>query len=331
MSSPSPVPSGAVAAIDGPVVSVSALSADRWWVLESTPAGHVTLLKTTDGGSTFTIVSRTGDTDGIPAGTSTVWFLGHGLGWALRADADPGDQIWQTVDGGTTWGRPGFSDPVLALANGDGKGWLLVQKGSRVGVALIEPAIFENPEPTVWLGTGNGVQPALTVQGGDAVVFWFTDSTSRLSVVAGTAKAEERTNPCTPDVGVGSVSATDGGLAVSCHSGMSDQPLGSTDGGRTWATFGQFGDSQAQRLAIASTGTASAAIGGQDGKIALSEIPEGSQPAKPRHTEVSGDPSGWTWLGFTDASHGFAIDDRGALFRTTDGGSTWSVVTGAAS
>ena len=200
----------------------------------------------------------------------------------------------------------------------------------RVGVAALDPSGFEDPSPTVWLGTGNGVSSALTVQGGDALVFWFTDTASRLSVVAAGRAVEERANPCTPDVGVGSVSATADGLAVSCHAGTSDQALGSADGGLTWAQLATFGDSGAQRLTVASTGTSSAAIGGQDGLITLSEIPQGSPPTpvKPRHTEISGDPGAWTWLGFTDDSHGFAIDDRGALFRTDDGGSTWSVEDG---
>ena len=246
---------------------------------------------------------------------------------------EPGDQVWQTVDGGATWFRPPFERPVLALEAGGGRGWLLVRDGARIGVSALEPGLFENPRPTVWIGAGNGVEPALTVQDGNALVFWFTDSAARLSVVPSSEVVEERTNPCTPDVGVGSVSATADGLAVSCHAGTSDQALGSADGGLTWAQFATFGDSGAQRLTVASTGPSSAAIGGQDGLITLSEIPQSSPPTpiKPRHTEISGDHGAWAWVGFTDDRHGFAIDERGGLFRTDDGGSTWAVETGTGS
>ena len=64
----------------------------------------------------------------------------------------------------------------------------------------------------IWLGSGNGVAPALTVQGGKALVFWFTGSESRLSEVGLAGGLRERVNPCTPDVGVGAVSASLSGM-----------------------------------------------------------------------------------------------------------------------
>ena len=65
------------------------------------------------------------------------------------------------------------------------------------------------------------------------------------------------------------------------------------------------------------------AVGGQDGRLSCG-------PPTPRIlTNTSGaDGTGaWTWIGFTTQASGFAIDEAGHLFHTTDGGAAWAKVT----
>jgi hypothetical protein len=105
--------------------------------------------------------------------------------------------------------------------------------------------------------------------------------------------------------------------AASGSGGLRDAEA-STDSGRTWQKI----------VSSSSLGT----IGGVDGKTAFADSGSGlvklltsGQVQTLKSPQAA---NGFSFIGFTDAKTGFALSqpDPEQLWRTTDGGTTWSVV-----
>jgi len=308
--------------------AVSAVSESEFWVL-GCPAGsqQAQVLHTTDAGkhfaSTGAISSDARACGDTPAQTvGAIRFADPANGWVF------GPGLWSTHDGGRTWAAvalAGKSDSV-SLEPAAGEAYALVRQSPGAKPSAVQlfrtpaksdawapatlPAAVEQPAAlgvhgkTVWVMTG-GQAPALFVshdQGGS----WTRDG-----------------NPCSADLGGSLAPASDTTLWAFCATGMMGQPIVSTDGGRTFAAqpsvprfvnSAVLGAVSAAKVFVASA--ASPLMRSADGGATYE--PAIQQPAN----------GAFTWVGFTDANVGYAVESgvNQRLWRTSDGGQTWSPV-----
>ncbi len=163
--------------------------------------------------------------------------------------------------------------------------------------------------------------PSLVVKGATAyLVAADAKNVTHLYVASAGTATKTLTTPCSP--AVYDLSAGVGSLWVACtfSSGGSPAVGVSTDGGVTW------------KAVVTPSAYAIGAIGGVDATTAI--ISEGtgltqvSTAGQPRTASIAKTANGFSFIGFTDGKVGFALSqpDPARLWRTTDGGLTWSAV-----
>jgi hypothetical protein len=291
------------------------------------------IVQTTDGGSHFTEVAAphaaTISIDNNTRVINNIRFADSDNGWAY------GDALWTTSDGGASW-----SDTSLPAGEVVDLG-AAHAPGAVAGTvwAIVQPSPFTSGYE-LWSapyapGTGTGTwqqvdlksdppgttEPSLVVQGATAyVVAADTNNVSHLYVASAGAATTTLTTPCTPTAS--DLSAGVGSLWVACtfSSGRSPAVAVSTDGGITW-----------HEVTTPST-YALGVIGGVDATTAVIGVATGlskvSTTGQPHALSTPSATNGFSFIGFTDAKTGFALSqpDPTRLWRTTDGGTTWSVV-----
>lgn len=296
------------------VTSVTAVSPNTFWVL-GTSDGAPTLVRTTDGGTSFTEV-------GVPEDTAAaeVRFVDGSTGW-LR-----GERLWSTRDGGASWTPvDGPTDRVQRLEAGGGYVYALTETqlwrgstdnptGNATGEESWQPLDVDLTQPEDLAVTN------------DLVIVTDRTETATKVLVSGTAgeSFDEHTTPCAPELAAGTLSATaDDGIWLSCPTGMAASVLRSTDGGASWEPA-PTGEDAPPNAAVVAARDSDRAVLAFDGRVVPLGALELSSGAGPHEVPELAQP---TYAGFTTPDVGYLIDTEGALFRTTDGGQSWTRVT----
>jgi hypothetical protein len=316
-------------------LSVTAVNANTYWVLGHAPCGStvcVGVAKTTDGGKTFTEVGAPANVlvPDVPGnkdvfGTDTIANIRFGNGsdgWAY------GGGLWATTDGGAHWSQLHIDGAVEQLAAANGHAWAIVNTGDGPKYQLYTAKYPDGSWAKVdSVGDFGPAEPALAVQGTAVTVIGVDATSGAARVLRSTDAANFETlpgPPCQPAAG-DPVSTTSKGLWLACTS--SGKNLGgvyfSSDFGKSWQVAAS--SLAAEQVAIGAVDTRSAIVtdggkivrAGADGSVAPVKLPPGVTA------------QGWSFIGFTTSSDGFAVavsNGTRQLWRTTDGGTTWSVV-----
>lgn len=290
--------------------SFTAISELTWWLLGTAPCGGrscTTIVQTTDGGPQFIR---------IPApptrAVSQVRFADTTDGYAF------GPQLWSTHDGGRTWTQLHVGNTVTQLAIADGYVYAIVSTRNRS--ALLRSVVGAD-RWTGLHGTGRGYLTALWVQGPTVIV----QSGSHLLTSADQGvhftrrRGVQHAGNCAYDGGPEALWAV-------CSTGMApDEVVLSNDLGNGFTTAAQVPNGPIGAFAAASGTTAVAS--GQGPLYRTTDAGASWMP-------VDAPSADWTYLGFTDATHGVGIGQFGGggrrdyrLYYTTDAGRSYHLVT----
>ena len=328
---PTPYPSaGSAVPADFTPISVTAVNDKTYWALGTQQCGTVSctaIVNTTDGGAHFTEVAAPhAATIGINDTTRPVFnlrFADSSNGWAY------GDALWTTADGGITWADtslPAGSVKDLEAARNPGAAggtaWAVVQPSPFTSGYQLWQAPYATGSGTgTWKQVDLGadppgdIEPSLVVKGATAYLLAADAKNVGHMYVASVGVATTTyATPCNPSGG--DLSAGIASLWTLC-SGIATV---STDGGATW------------HGTVSSPNLSPGVIGGIDAKTAVvdqgTDLVVVSTTGKPKTVTTSSKSGRFSFLGFTDAKVGYALGQApNALWRTTDGGATWSAVT----
>jgi photosystem II stability/assembly factor-like uncharacterized protein len=333
-----PVPVGFVP------LSFTAISRSDYWVLGSVPCARgrcTAVVRTTDGGARFSSIRAPElQNVGTPGRSEpTLRFADHDDGWAFVTGA--GGAFYATHDGGTSWQRVGQRS-LIAFATGGGYVYAVTAActpdhcsalrfvrspvsheawtTSTTPFALASTVLDLSAHGTsVWLlGTHAGQVPSRY-----DVLAHSNDTGQSFTVGDG---------PCSPDLGGTLAPSSANVLWAVCPTGMMAGAARSTDGGLTFAPLHVQGLVNSASLVPASD-RAAMLIGNGAGGRPLLTTDAGARWATPKTPTQA---PLWIWAGFTDAETGAAIVqprygavggfEMQQLWRTTDGGSSWSNV-----
>ncbi len=281
--------------------------------------------------------------DGASTGINTLRFADDLDGYAFARG--PGGALWDTHDGGSQWQQPGFltGQELLGFGTGAGYAFALVgscQSGSCSTVTLQRSPVSAEQWSalSVPVPAGTDQVAAMTVHGAD---LWFSLTTSASQanqlLVAGTASGTHfRTgpSPCFSGLG-GSIEASSADvLWAMCPTGMMAEAFRSTDGGAHWAPL-SAGELENSALLAPASDTTAVIQPAQQGEL-LRTDDGGAKWHAIAPAGASG--SWWSWIGFTDQGTGTGLQQSDApatwpwphgpypeqLWRTADGGATWS-------
>lgn len=334
-----PVPSG----FDP--ISFTAISAQEYWLLGVAPCSTAvctSIVRTTDGGQHFVGLpapkSPIAQGSGSVAGTlDTLRFAdaldGYAFGTGPAARA-----FWYTNDGGEHWQEESMGD-VLAFSTSGGYAYVVsagCSNGTCSNVTLKRAPIGTSSWQALSLPTAKIANPlvSMTAHGSSLWISVTTSETQHQELFASSdagAHFSTLKSPCFPDLGGTIKAASSSALWAVCPTGTLAGAFRSTDGGTTWSSLsGARPLANSAKLAPASSTDAVLAPGGA---TPLELTTDGGSSFKP----VQG-PTGssyWSWIGFTDSSTGSGLmipqnsgktdgQPNAELWRTTDGGSTWS-------
>jgi photosystem II stability/assembly factor-like uncharacterized protein len=294
--------------------SFTAVSELDWWLLGTAPCGGhecTAIVRTTDGGPLFTRIPAPPTT-----GVANVRFANARDGYAF------GPQLWTTRDGGATWHRASPRGSVTQLAASGHYVFALANIGGR-------SALLRSPVGTdAWtlLPTPGGAPFSLWVQGNAVLVQTQSRSAQHLAISDdGGAHFVRLTGvKGAGDCGYDAVSSPFAIWAL-CSTGMApDDILLSTDSGNTFRAAAGVPDGPIDAFAAA---TATVAVASGQGPLFRTSNGGASW------TSVAAPSAGWSYIGFTDATHGVAIGNFGSgghpqsrLYYTTDGGASYHLV-----
>jgi hypothetical protein len=299
-------------------VSLTATSTKTFVVL-----GHVTtgcrhtclrLVESHDGGSTFdSLLVPAGADTGLastnPTSASQIRFGSAMDGWLF------GSGLWATHDGGLTWIKVSMPGAVERLEAASGTVWALVESGSGTEQLWSSPVGTDSWQRVDGVSvTGPG---DLSVQGKQVVVAGAQDSTTWSNVSGTFAKTA---SPCPGGTKV-SLSGFDGVWAA-CATGTAGHLAYSADA-LHWSDVPlDLGQGSLPNSLVVGAGAhhwATVGLPGDPGLVTLDAM-----TGKIVHQGQAG--TGWSFVGFTDASVGYALSDgngTGQVLRTDDGGATW--------
>jgi hypothetical protein len=339
-------------------MSFSAISAAHWWVLGSAPCGDrdcLSVATTTDGGASFRSLPAPGAPFGpgrnAPPAADQIRFADARDGWAF------GPGLYATHDGGWHWAAIPVPGAVIDLEPGLGQVFAVVTPPdpscSRTGTcdaSAPAPGLWRaQPESDAWSPdpAAGGVSLGLAVHGHSV---WILDSMStRDGAAIGTHLLYSadggghfvRRPGSIPGVACFYSPVSDMVVWSYCNGGHLMYAYISADAGLHFTGTGPAEGPQptpngypgGSTLAAASATTA----------VAASDLPGNplirSTDGGARWTAVQPPPDGtgnWSVTGFTTPGTGYAFWEHsgvtytastGRLWRTTDGGASWSPVT----
>ncbi|HEY5050391.1 MAG TPA: hypothetical protein VII50_05785 [Acidothermaceae bacterium] len=326
-----PYPSaGSAVPADFTPVSVTAVNDKTYWVLGTQQCGGVActaIVSTTDAGAHFIEIAAphaaTTSVDNTTRPVFNLRFADSENGWAY------GDALWTTADGGATWvdtSLPAGSVKDLEAARNPGAvagtAWAIVQpvpftSGYQLWQAPYATGSGTGSWQRVDLGADppGDTAPSLVVKGATAYLLGG-DAKNVEHVYIASVGATTTTYAAPCGTATGAFSAGIGSLWTACPGGATV----STDGGATW------------HLAATPSQITVGVVGGIDATTAVvnqgSNLVVVSTTGKPKTASISSKNANFSFLGFTDAKVGYALSQApNRLWRTTDGGTTWSAVT----
>lgn len=332
-------------------VSFTAVSASEFWLLGEAPCASAvctSIVRTTDGGASFV---------GIPApvaplelgspstgGINTLRFADPLDGYAYGTHAI--GAFWDTHDGGEHWTEPSFvaGRELLAFGSGAGYAFALVgncRQGGCTNMVLERSPVGSDSWTPLSLPVPAGADPYLTMSVHGANL-WISMTTSQSSpnqlLVVGTragASFTTHTSPCYSGLGGKLEAASSEAIWAACPTGMLAGLWRSDDGGAHWKQLTSA--PQLPNSAMVAAASASTAVVAPDPNGGLLITTDGGATWKTISVGSAG--YSWSWVGFTDATTGSALEFEGQvpagwpwpkgpfpeqLWRTTDGGLTWS-------
>jgi hypothetical protein len=323
-------------------VSFTAVSENDYWVLGSVPclSGRCnSILRTRDGGGHFVGLRPPRLASGAAGVPPTLRFADRRDGFAFVTGV--GGAFYATHDGGTTWHRIVLGD-VLAFATGGGKAYAVTARCTLqrcTGYRLVRSPVSAD----TWTGTALPFRPDGPIVDlaahGTSVWLLGTPAGRQRSRRDELARSTDggRTfvtgpGPCYPGLG-GELAPTSGNAVwAMCPTGMLAQAWRSTDAG---VSFTRLNTPPLANSAVVAPASRDSAVLARDGAGArLLRTTDGGTVWKSPRTPRRAKP--FLWIGFTDARVGAALVQGGydasakvaiqALWRTTDGGATWSIV-----
>lgn len=330
-------------------LSFTAVSDTRYWVLGSTPcaAGRcAAVVRTTDGGRTFASIPA--PTVPVPGGGGTAQFptlrfADDSDGFAFVPGPATGTgAFFATHDGGATWHALTLRS-ILAFATGGNQVTLVTAQCGSDGctsLALERAPVSSDdflPAPMPFATTDPNV--ALEAHGHDLWLMGTPAGTSSVQHVDLARSTDTgRTfsvgsGPCFPGLAgrLAATSSTD--LWAVCATGTMASAAHSADSGLSFATL--TGAPPMANSAVLAPASAAVAVLGADTASGgpLRTTDGGAHWAQVR---TPGGAMSVAFVGFTDSEVGAAIVQASydqttyisqfALWRTTDGGATWSSV-----
>jgi hypothetical protein len=268
----------------------------------------VRIVESHDGGLTYDPLAV--PAKATPQDSSGIRFGSAVDGWLF------GNALWATHDGGLTWGRiTTTGGSVTRVEAAAGTVWALVESGSGTEQLWSSPVGSDSWKRVDGVSvTGPG---DLSVQGKQVVVAGAQDSTTWSNVSGTFAKTA---SPCPGGTKV-SLSGFDGVWAA-CASGTAGHLAYSADA-LHWSDVPlDLGQGSLPNSLVVGAGAHQRATVGLPGDPGLVTLDAAT--GKILHQGQPG--TGWSFVGFTDASVGYAISDgarTGQLLRTDDGGATW--------
>ena len=322
---PSSSPSASAFANFQPV-AFSAISESQYWVLGNSGNDQPVLLHTLDGGQTFQQIPSPPAALFQANGTQSVM----GIRFADASDGYVyGSALWATHDGGAHWHQVTIGGSVPQLEPGAGGFvYAIVRHCPAAGgscASTVERSIASGDAwSTLALPShSSGTSEAIGVHGTSLWVMQFGTGKLYVSRDAGASFSAE-TFPCVPELDGSIDPVSDSVIWAFCPTGMQGGVAVSSDGGHTWMSH-QGGFSNGGIVAGLSATNAFVS----DASSALRVTHNGGASFS---TILNWQPTSGFWVGFTDASVGYAVvagpNASGMqLWRTTDGGTHWAQVT----
>jgi photosystem II stability/assembly factor-like uncharacterized protein len=319
------------------VASFTAVGTSSYWVLGATPdctGGCTHVERTTDGGKTFESVGVMADKTALPVlttGTPTassvtdIRFADATHGWLY------GGALLSTSDAGDTWSPVTMPGLVVDLAAVNGTAWAVVEVSGTTTFAVYRSNYKAAAPSNSWQRVGlpllpKGNVPSLAVQGSTAYLL-ADDGTDgdpdQLVSLPVTGAVTMQTGPCTTNLAAKlSVGASKSILWAVCASGQQADVHVSADNGASWANVPALTSS----LTLGGITASMAVLGQHNGPLVLLAADGKTSAVK----EPAASVAKFDFIGFTVPASGFAVvqlsDGTGQLWRTLDGGHTWTDV-----
>jgi hypothetical protein len=328
-------------------VSTSAINAEDFWVLGYTTwtdgrsSIATAIMRTTDGGGHFAalgisraVVPQMAAVARGPQPMPTVSgirFADANHGWVF------GDVTLETNDGGATWSTAsGLPGNVVDLAAAGGTAWAVVQTKTSSGptFALHRSSYAETTSSTEWRQVPLTVQmadnpPSLAVQGTNVELLAddaIDGDADELVTLSTTGAPTYRAGPCTTNLPARlSAAPSPGVLWATCDSGHQEALFVTADNGVDWTPI--VGINESAGVPVAGISPTLAVAGATTGPL---ELLMTSGVVTMLH-DPSPQVASFGAVTFVTPRVGFALadfaDDSTQLWRTTNGGQTWAVVT----
>lgn len=298
--------------------SFTAITEFNWWLLGTAPCnGHMctTVVETTTGGATFTRLAAPPTT-----AVSNLRFADTSNGYAF------GPQLWSTHDNGKTWTQVQIGGQVEELDIAAGYAYAIV---ANDGHTSLMRSVTSADDWVKLSGLGHGPLSGLWIEGQTVII----QSGDRLYVSTDEGVHFMRKRGVR---GAGNCSFDGGTLALwaLCSRGMApDEILLSSDAGSTFRAAAPVPDGPIGTFAAANGAIAVASGQGSlyrttNGGATWTPVTITNGPAAGRSVTAN-----WTYLGFSDATHGVAIGSFGTgghqytgLYYTTDSGASYHFV-----
>jgi photosystem II stability/assembly factor-like uncharacterized protein len=336
----SPSPSAQPVPIGFQPESLTAISEDDFWVLGATgctSSGCASeILHTVDGGRSFHAIhvppsyflAGNDPTPGPPTVTD-IRFADAINGWVF------GDTLWATHNGGATWSQLTFNNHLLGVdelepgANGYVYAVFEICTDPTTAAGCTYPVMRSQTGTNTWSvisPPGNPVgRPSIGIHGNTVWVMYFDRSTGLEWRSTDDGLLWERgAMPCAPDLGGVFDPVSSSVIWAFCATGNAGSPAVSTDGGAAWsyqpAANGLFANSGF----VAALSAQHAFVGDGGGRMMVTDDGGKTYEQIPELADA-------TWAGFTDSEVGYVLTQNqntsvSQLWRTTNAGATWSIV-----
>jgi photosystem II stability/assembly factor-like uncharacterized protein len=293
--------------------SFTAIGEYTWWLLGTAPCSSppcTSIVRTDDGGRRFV---------GIPAPRTSqvdqLRFANPDDGFAY------GPQLWVTHDAGADWAPVLLGASVADLEASDGYVYAIVRSGGT-GRLMRSPVFGDRWATLPAAGDAFG---GLWVQGSTVVLESSTGSAQFLMVSHDTGQTFAR-YPLAPSVACQFSEPAPPVLWEHCATGMMSGDWLSANGGASYRAVLARGLPELPNSAAFAAASATTAVTGFQRLYRTAD-------AGAHWSPVVGAPGlDWSYLGFTDPTHGVAIGNpsgssRALLYYTTDGGESYHPVT----